>query len=563
MRKLGLLACIAASLWAQNDMRRVVGSSAGQRLALVIGNSAYDWKPLVNPINDAHDVGDALKRAGFNPANVTTVLNANNVQLRRSIREFVESVRPGDFAFLYYSGHGIEIRGENYLLPVDLPSNATEILVQDEAVSAQRILTDLTLQGARVKVLILDACRDNPLRATKSTAAGLAPMEGKGSLIVFATEAGKTASDAPEERNGLFTRYLLDGLNQRGVPLDEAMKFVSRNVAKATHERQVPAIYGLLLEDVVLLSASVETPAPSPSTAANGSVVKSGQTEAPGNEDAAIFLKKEAAAGNVKAQAELGAWYAMGMVVPENLPEALKWLRMAAEKGNPQAQYNLALLYAKGKGVPVDKNISTQLLMKAGEQGHPDAQYYLGQMYREGEGSIKPDLPKARAWYLKAAEQGQLSAQGNLGAMYHEGWGGPKDYEEAAKWIAKAAEQGDAGAQHNMGLLYRKGEGVPKDYDKSLEWFRKSAGQGYAQAEDQVGNAYSFGWGVPVNLEEAVNWYQKAAAKGEPQAEYNLAICYSKGSGLEQDYKQALVWLQRSAGHGNTDAQAMLAKLIK
>lgn len=163
MRILCVLVCFVSSFWAQaqEDTRRVVAPDFGQRYALVIGNSTYDWKPLVNPVNDARDVAGALTRAGFSSSNVTLLLNANNQQLRRSVREFVESIRPGDFALLYYSGHGIEIRGENYLLPVDLPSNATEILVQDEAVSAQRILTDLTLQGARVKVLILDACRDN------------------------------------------------------------------------------------------------------------------------------------------------------------------------------------------------------------------------------------------------------------------------------------------------------------------------------------------------------------------------------------------------------------------
>ena len=563
MRKLWLLVCLSAGLWAQTDARRVASPSAGQRVALVIGNGAYDWRPLVNPINDARDVSDALKQAGFTSSNVTTVLNANNVQLRRSIREFVESVRPGDFTFLYYSGHGIEIRGENYLLPVDLPSNATEILVQDEAVSAQRILNDLSHQGARVKVLILDACRDNPLRATKSTAGGLAPMEGKGSLVVFATEAGKTASDAPQQRNGLFTQYLLEGLHQRGVSLDEAMKLVSRNVAKATHEQQVPAIYGLLLEDFVLLSASAEAPSPELAKPPKESGVQDGKIGAPANEDGAAFLKKEAEAGNAKAQAELGAWYALGMIVPKNIPEALKWLRMAADKGNPQAQYNLALMYSKGQGVPVDQNLSRQMLTKAAEQGHPDAQYYMGQMYREGDDSTKPDPAKARAWYLKAAEQGHADAQSNLGAMYHEGWGGAKDNEQAVKWMAKAAEQGDAGAQHNMGLFYRNGDGVPKDYGKSLEWFRKSADQGYAKGQDQVGNAYAFGWGVPLNWEEAVTWYRKAAAQGEPQAEYNLAICYIKGNGgLEQDYKQALLWLQRAADHGSKDAQVMLAKLV-
>jgi formylglycine-generating enzyme required for sulfatase activity len=251
MKILCVVLGLISALYAQDDAKRVTSSNSGQRLALVIGNAAYEWKPLTNSVNDATDVAQTLEGLGF--ASPKLVTNAGRDDLRRAVRDFIESVRPGDFAFVYYSGHGIEIRGENYLLPVDLPGNATEGYVQDEAVSAQRILRDLSYQGARIKVLILDACRDNPLRATKSRAGGLARMdEGSGDLIVFATQAGKTASDAPLQRNSLFTRYLLNGLRLRGISLDDAMKSVSRRVAAVTKERQVPAIYGLLLEDVIL-----------------------------------------------------------------------------------------------------------------------------------------------------------------------------------------------------------------------------------------------------------------------------------------------------------------------
>jgi hypothetical protein len=253
LRLIGALVA-AALLFAQDDGRRVAPFS-GRRLALVVGNQAYPWKPLTNPVNDARAVARALEQDGFARRDIRVVLDAGQTELRRSVREFVESVKPGDLALVYYSGHGVEVKGSNYLLPVDLPSDATEGYVQDEAVSAQRVLRDLEDQGARVRVMILDACRDNPLRAAKSTRGGLAPMEGKGTLVVFATEAGQTASDNRGENNGLFTRYLLDGLRMPGISLDDAMKRVSRNVAQATGEKQVPAIYGLLLEDVILVPA--------------------------------------------------------------------------------------------------------------------------------------------------------------------------------------------------------------------------------------------------------------------------------------------------------------------
>jgi formylglycine-generating enzyme required for sulfatase activity len=261
-----LIPALAGSpaLSQQSGAKRVTPFE-GRRMALVIGNKSYAWSPLVNPANDARAVAGALGDVGFAARDIRLVLDAKRDDLRRAVRQFVEAVKPGDMAFVYYSGHGVEVKGNNYLLPVDLPADATEGYVEDEAVSAQRVLRDLGDQGARVRVLILDACRDNPLRRAKSAAGGLAPMEGRGSLIVFATEAGHTAGDTPGSANSVFTQYLLEGLRLEGMSLDDAMKRVSRNVARATAEKQVPAIYGLLLEDVVLLPGSVppvEPPAP-------------------------------------------------------------------------------------------------------------------------------------------------------------------------------------------------------------------------------------------------------------------------------------------------------------
>ena len=260
MRLATFLLVFAVAVFPQDDGKRIT-PYAGRRLALVIGNKEYAWKPLVNPVKDARAVASALGGAGFADRDIHLVLDARHEELRRSVREFVESVKPGDLAFVYYSGHGVEVKGNNYLLPIDLPADATEGYVEDEAVPAQRILRDLAGQGARVRVLVLDACRDNPLRATKSVGGGLAPMEGRGSLIVFATEAGRTAGDSPGAANSVFTEYLLQGLRMPGVSLDDAMKQVSRGVARATKEQQVPAIYGLLLEDVVLLPGGASTAA--------------------------------------------------------------------------------------------------------------------------------------------------------------------------------------------------------------------------------------------------------------------------------------------------------------
>ncbi len=227
---------------------------AGRRLALVIGNRAYPWKPLTNPVNDATDVAAALERDGFAHPDIHVLTDVPGTEMKRAVREFIDSVKSGDFAFVYYSGHGVEIKGTNYLLPVDIPADATEGYVEDEAVSAQRIVGDLESQGAAVKILILDACRDNPLRTGRSTSGGLAPMEELGSLVVFATEAGRTASDNTTGRNGLFTQYLLRALAMKDTSFDDAIRAVSRQMAADTNRQQVPAIYGLLESPVIFVS---------------------------------------------------------------------------------------------------------------------------------------------------------------------------------------------------------------------------------------------------------------------------------------------------------------------
>ena len=261
-----VVCCLASSLLsAQGDRGTIIPArpDSGRRLALVIGNDAYPWKPLINAVNDARSLAQALPQAGFAPQDITLVTNTTLKQLQRAARMFVERVRAGDVALVYYSGHGMEVRGENYLVPVDFPADATELEVQDEAYSAQELLRNLESSPAKVRLLILDACRDNPLRATRSSAGGLARMDGQGTLIVFATSAGKTASDNPRGGNGLFTGHLLKALPTPGLPIDQMIKQVAREVYRDSGGLQTPAIYGLLLEDFAFVAGSA-APSPTP-----------------------------------------------------------------------------------------------------------------------------------------------------------------------------------------------------------------------------------------------------------------------------------------------------------
>jgi uncharacterized caspase-like protein len=208
-----------------------------RRLALVVGNGAYPTAPLKNPSNDARGVADALRGAQFE---VTLIIDADLKTLTKAVQRFTESIDPGDVALFYYSGHGIQIEGENYLQPIDF--NAQTLMdVKYEAYSAQRVQELMEGYGAKLTILILDACRDNPFRALRSARKGLAPMSGgRGTFIAFATGFGGTASDNPRENNGLFTKYLIDALKRPGLKIDDVFNQVRSEVYKASNQHQLP-----------------------------------------------------------------------------------------------------------------------------------------------------------------------------------------------------------------------------------------------------------------------------------------------------------------------------------
>ncbi len=210
---------------------------AGHSVALVVGNIAYPKMPLQNSVNDAIDLGKVLKNElGFDTEVVTDV---GHRDLEKAIQRFVGKAGAGDVALFYYSGHGMQVGGENYLVPIDFQAQS-EVDVKYEAYAANRVKELLEEKRVRLQVLILDACRDNPFRSTRSGASGLATMSGRGAFIAFAADQGKTAEDNPGERNGLFTKHLLRTLRQPGLRIDEVFNRVREGVQTESGGRQWP-----------------------------------------------------------------------------------------------------------------------------------------------------------------------------------------------------------------------------------------------------------------------------------------------------------------------------------
>jgi hypothetical protein len=174
---LAALSIVVTPLVSQDDSaRRIAPTFPGRRLALVIGNQQHLRKPLRNSRADARSM-DELLRSNLH-FTVTRVEDAKLAEMQRAIREFVRGVRPGDLVLFYYSGHGVQMQGVNWMIPVDFQADF-EDEVADRAYSAQRVLKDLEDAGATVRILILDACRDNALPAARrSVRDGLVSMSG-------------------------------------------------------------------------------------------------------------------------------------------------------------------------------------------------------------------------------------------------------------------------------------------------------------------------------------------------------------------------------------------------
>ncbi len=219
--------------------------------ALVIGNSAYPGgNRLANPVNDATAMSEKLRSMGFK---VTEISNANRVQMVRSLSDFTKSASRADLTLLFYAGHGVQIQGVNYMVPIDMslndPSQATL-----EAVSLTQVVEQY-LPG-KTKLVFLDACRDNPLMNSglRGVARGLAPISvSEGTLISYATKDGQTASDGVGARNSPFTAALLEHL---GDPNDIAvvLRKVREKVMLATGGKQQPWEYGSLTGGELVLA---------------------------------------------------------------------------------------------------------------------------------------------------------------------------------------------------------------------------------------------------------------------------------------------------------------------
>jgi uncharacterized caspase-like protein len=249
-----------------------VSAHAEKRVAFVVGNGAYkNVAQLPNPPVDAKAMAGVLRNVGFDVVEGT---NLTRDKMTEKLLDFGKRAQGADVAVFFYAGHGIAISGTNYLLPIDADIKSEMDVKLGAAINIDLTL-DQTMSDAKVKLVFLDACRDNPFAAKiKSNSAtrsvsvqtGLAEMKsGEGTLIAFATGPGQTALDGQEGTNSPFTRALIAHITQPGIEIQQAMTEVRAQVNEETSKGQLPWGHTNLIGSVYLNPAA---PAPAPAAAA-------------------------------------------------------------------------------------------------------------------------------------------------------------------------------------------------------------------------------------------------------------------------------------------------------
>ncbi|MFO1106722.1 MAG: caspase family protein [Amaricoccus sp.] len=499
----------------------------GRRVALVIGNGAYRNAPtLANPPNDAADMAAKLRELGFE---VVPGTDLDMAGFAATLRRFAQALDGADVALLFYAGHGLQVDGVNYLVPVDARIEASSDL-DFQAVKLDSLIA-LMDKEAPLSIILLDACRNNPLsRALTRSAAtpGLAPQSiASGSYIAFSTAPGNVAYDGEGTRNSPFTAALLENLGRENVDIRLMMADVRAEVWHQTREKQLPWENNSLIGRFYF---------------------KPGETQPPGP-DAALLAERDAfdkahAAGTAQAMQDFLATYPNGLFadIARSSAAALtqapattddmvwRTLRTSVLPADfqlylglfPQGAYRdlaeariaaldraatiAGAVLEDGQPLATRADLRRAVLDKATDLPLSFVQFgliALGYPIADPAGLL--DAPTRRAirayqasagapqtgeltprqildLVLAAAVIGDQHAETAVGVMTASGMGFDQDDAVARLWLARAADQGNSYAQANLALLWRDGRGGPKDMGKARSLLQAAAAQGLPEA---------------------------------------------------------------------------------
>lgn len=423
-------------------------AAASDRVALIMGLGDYQTVPaLENTLNDAQDMAETLRRIGFD---VTLSLDTTGAEMRQLLDDFAFRSEVADLALIYFAGHGVEVLGENFMIPVDarIVSNRD---VQRQSVSLKQLLASVE-RARKMRIVILDSCRDNPLgdgidtapaAQPQTTAAGgetrggggLAPADpDRGTLVAFAARDGQVALDG-RGRNSPFATALMEKMVVPGLEISLMFRQIRDRVLEQTGNLQEPHTYGSLTGVPFYLAG----PAP-------------GQSDVTGKEaaDAWAALRPDQEE-QLLALADLGDTRSMvGLAFIRLNPNegrfdpvaAAGFLQRAADAGSPEAQFELAKLYERGTGVPVDEARALVLYRAAAEQDYADAINDLGFVHYQGLLGLPSDPQKALGFFERAADLRHPQAQFNFAALIDDGLIAGKGPQDAAGYLYAALRSG-------------------------------------------------------------------------------------------------------------------------
>ena len=419
-----------------------------KRVALVIGIAEYETVPkLKNTINDSLLVAETLESLDFE---VTRLADAGLEEMRTAISDFAFQSETADVALVYYAGHGMEIGGQNLLLPADTGAQSRAD-VAGQSISLNEILRSVD-KARQLRIVILDSCRDDPFKnpdddslvllnvennQSSGNLAGLAaPSPDRGTLVAFAAEAGNVALDG-EGNNSPFALALANNLKSADLEIGLMFRQVRDEVLRATQNSQEPHTYGSLSGNPYFLAGSskqVNTLSDKASRRNAWAVLRPDQEEQ---------LAALADGGDTRAIKGLAYMRLDPNEKRYNPEEAAKLLQKAAASGDPEAQFELARLYEQGVGVEQNVDKALEMYRKSADNNFADAINDLGFLHFQGGLGIIRDPKKAIKFFERAAELRHPEAMFNIAALIDDGMVPNRTPEDAARFLYESLRSGN------------------------------------------------------------------------------------------------------------------------
>ncbi len=585
-----------------------IALAEAKRIGLVIGNDNYSQLPpdyqLKKARNDARAVAEVFKELGFE---ITSGFDLSRRDINFKLSTIANKIEPGDEVMFFFAGHGVRIDGLNYLLPADIPSidQADKTILKSESIWVDEITRLFQQKGARLSILVLDACRNNPYKDNKKRAVGgtrgLAVMNPPaGTLVLFSAGAGQAAldrlSDDDANPNSVFTRTFLPLVSQKGLELSRLARNVKaevNNLARQIGHTQIPAIYNEVIGDIYLSGKADEKIVVPAAKTADELLWKTIHNSTKAT-DYEFFLKEHpqsryGSLAKFKLRQLKGAQVAL--LSPVKIPnsDALKnkaWIGVNISKNtsiriNGTSPRGLIIINvfkkspAENAGLikgDIIHEIDNIVINDVAKFVQKVVENKVGTplpltIYREGvEKRITATLTSRYEFItglMNGAEKGNQQDMITLAGIYKSEGDLGKDINKTIKWYEKAVSLGNSEAMYQLGSIYQLNTYGKMDKALAIENFKKAAENGHINSMLSLADLYRIGWGTTKDHGKALEWYQKAAEKNSNIAQNSLADMYRYGRGTPKNITRAIELYKKAADSGHGTAMNNLGTIYR